>query len=73
MLKPTDHIVLFVEDNPGVRKIYDSLLIEMLRIFCKCDQVYFVQNELPRVDHAEVFNGTMVRMMIALPEYVHIV
>ena len=62
-LKPTDHIVMFVENNDGIEEFFNDRWAQVICKMTKCDYIFLV-DKLDIADANEVINGVIWRYFI---------
>lgn len=66
-LKCTDHIIMFMEKNPGVMEMLEDGGAQVVMKMTNCDYIYLA-DRLVKTDINEIINGVLVRSFIAMPD-----
>lgn len=61
-LKPTDHIIMFVEKNDGIKEVFDDFTGMILKAI-RCDYVFFV-DRLDTYDFFETVGNVLMKGLI---------
>lgn len=66
-LKYTEHIIMFMEKNPGVMEMLKDGGAQVVMKMTNCDYIYLA-DKLVKTDINEIINGVLVRSFIAMPD-----
>lgn len=66
-LKHTDHIIMFIEKNPGIMEMLEDGGAQVIMKMTNCDYIYLA-DKLVKTDINEIINGVLVRSFIVMPD-----
>lgn len=66
-LKSTDHIIMFMEKNPGIIEMLEDGGAQVIMKMTNCDYIYLA-DKLVKADINESINGILIRSFIVMQD-----
>lgn len=66
-LKHTDHIIMFMEKNPGIMEMLEDGGAQVIMKMINCDYIYLA-DKLVKADINEIINGITIRSFMVMSD-----